>query len=75
METGTFQQDRVVEYINRHFVPLKYESGRDAEQFQRFAVRATPTFIVLDSGGNELFRETGYYEADDFVKLIEGRMK
>jgi len=71
METGTFQQDRVAEFINRRFIPLKYESGRDAEQFQRFAVRATPTFIVLNAEGDEIFREIGYYEPDEFIERIE----
>jgi thioredoxin-related protein len=76
METGTFLQEGVQENIGKYFVPIKYESGRDAEQFYRFAITQTPTYVVLNSGGDEVFRMTGYYEADDFIEKIgEARTK
>jgi thioredoxin 1 len=71
METGTFLQENVIEYIGRNFVPLKYESGRDGEQFMRFNVRGTPTFLVLDSEGNETRRMLGYFDPDDFIAQLE----
>ena len=75
METGTFLQGSVRENIGKYFVPIKYESGRDAEQFYRFAITATPTYVVLNPGGDEVFRMTGYYGADDFIEKIEGARK
>lgn len=71
METGTFLKEDVQRHIKKYFIPLKYESGRDAEQFQRFAVKATPTFIVLDSQGNEVYRTIGFYSPDDFIGQLE----
>lgn len=71
METDTLPQEMVQDHIRTNFVPLKYESGRDAEQFHRFDVRATPTFIVLDSGGNERSRFIGYRDPRDFVEELE----
>ena len=53
METGTFLDGGIQDFISKYFVPLKYESGKDGEQFMRFDVRGTPTFVVLDSEGNE----------------------
>lgn len=70
METGTFPKKEVQEIINTSFVPLKFESGRDAEQFLRFGIRATPTFIFLDKEGNELHRVVGAYSAPDFARLL-----
>lgn len=71
METGTFLKENVQEHIKKYFIPLKYESGRDSEQFLRFDVKATPTFIILDSKGNEIHRIIGFYSADDFIKQLE----
>ncbi len=71
METGTFQTASVQESVNTYFVPLKYESGKDAEQFMRFSVKATPSYIVLDANGNEIYRTIGYYEADDFISQLK----
>jgi thioredoxin-related protein len=76
METGTFLQESVRENIGKYFVPIKYESGRDAEQFYRFAITQTPTYVILNPGGDEVFRMTGYYGADEFIgKMGEARAK
>ena len=71
METGTFLQEKVIEYVGQNFVPLKYESGRDSEQFMRFNVRGTPTFLVIDSDGNETHRILGFYDPDEFIGQLE----
>ncbi|MCK5512470.1 MAG: hypothetical protein KAI96_06655 [Thermodesulfovibrionia bacterium] len=71
METGTFLKDNVQIHINKYFIPVKYESGKDSEQFSRFAVMATPTFIFLNSKGDEICRTIGFYSADDFIKQLE----
>jgi thioredoxin-related protein len=70
METGTFLRQEVQDVMNTSFVPLKFESGRDAEQFLRFGIRATPTYIFLDKAGNELHRVIGAYSAEDFARLL-----
>ncbi len=71
METGTFLKEKVQEHIKKYFIPLKYESGRDSEQFLRFNVKATPAYVILDSKGNELHRMIGFHNADDFIKQLE----
>lgn len=71
LKNHTLGTESVREYINRHFVPVKYESGADAEQFLRFAVMAMPTILVLDADGNELFRKIGYFEPAMFIENLE----
>jgi thioredoxin-related protein len=71
METGTFLKENVQDHIKKYFVPVQYESGKDSEQFLRFAVMATPTYIFLDSKGDEIYRTIGFYSADDFIKQLE----
>jgi thioredoxin-related protein len=76
METGVFPNIELQEYINQHFVPVKFVSGVDADQFYRYGVTAVPAFLVLDQQGNEVFREIGYVEAGLFIeKLEEARKK
>ena len=67
METGTFPDETVQKYIREYFIPVKYESGRDAEQFSRFSVFSIPSFFILDADGDEVYRMLGYYSPDDFV--------
>lgn len=72
METVTFRRDNVLEHINNNFIPLKYHSGPDAEQFRRFDIQVTPTFVILDSEGNEVGRIKGYHAPDEFISRLEG---
>ena len=71
MNTCTLITPRVQDYINIHFISIKYESGTDSDQFMRFGVTAKPAVIVLDSEGNEIFRKIGYFEPDVFIEKLE----
>ncbi len=71
----TLLTESVQAYIRTYFIPLKYESGADSEQFIRFAVSAKPAIIVLDSEGNEIFRKIGYFEPDSFIEKLEKARK
>jgi thioredoxin-related protein len=70
METVTFPDQKVQKYLKEYFVPLKYESGRDAEQFTRFSVFMMPSFFILDANGDEVYRMVGYYTPEDFITQL-----
>lgn len=70
METGTFPNQDVQKYLREYFIPLKYESGRDADQFSRFGVFAMPSFFILDANGDQVYRMVGYYSPDDFITQL-----
>jgi thioredoxin 1 len=74
METGTFLKDDVQDHIRENFVPVKYETGKDAEQFTRFNIVALPTYVILDAQGDEVYRMIGYYSPEDLIgQLISAR--
>ena len=75
MNRCTLITESVMEYINKYFVPVKYESGTDADQFMRFCVTAKPAIIVLDSAGNEVFRKIGYFEPGILIEKLEKARK
>ncbi len=75
MKKCTLLTERVQEYIKTYFIPLKYESGIDSDQFMRFGVTAKPAMIVFDSEGNEIFRKIGYFEQDLFIEKLEKARK
>lgn len=71
MNKCTLITETVPEYINRYFVPVKYESGIASEQFMRFDITAKPAIIVLDSAGNEISRKIGHFEPGIFIEQLE----
>jgi hypothetical protein len=75
MEAGTFPDRELQEYLKRYFVPVKYVSGTDAEQFTRFDVFIEPAFLVLDAYGNEVYRKIGFFEADLLIEQLEKARK
>ena len=70
METGAFLKDEVIDHINKNYIAMKYESGKDGEQFMRFNVRGTPTFLVLDAEGNEQQRLMGFMGHEELLKQL-----
>jgi thioredoxin-related protein len=75
METGTFPNRDLQEYIEKYFIPVKYTSGIDSEQFSRYGVTATPEFIVLDAEGDEIYRKIGYFKPDLLIEQLEKARK
>jgi len=75
MKKCTLITESVQEYITRYFVPVKYESGIDSEQFMRFGITAKPAVIVLDAAGNEILRKIGYFEPDIYIEKLEKARK
>lgn len=71
METGTFPDKALADYINDKFIPIKYESGMDAEQFKRFNVMGIPAFVVLDAEGNELSRFIGFQAPEQLMDELD----
>ena len=75
MEAGVFPNIALQELIDQHFVPVKFVSGIDADQFSRYDIKAVPTLLILDQEGNEVLREIGYYEAELLIKKLEKAKK
>lgn len=71
METGTFTQEKVLEYVNKHFVPVHFRADRKPAQFLRFNVAETPTYIILDTGGNEMHRLSGLLSPEALIEKLE----
>ena len=52
-------------------MPVKVHIKEQREVFDRFKAMWTPTQLVLDPDGKELFRIEGFLPADDFLAQLE----
>jgi len=71
MDSVTFAEERVQEYLNSHFIPIKYKSSTNPEKYLRFRVTDTPTYIVLNLNGKEIKRMTGFLSSDDLIGQLD----
>jgi thioredoxin-related protein len=65
MDTVTYPHEKVADFIQEHFIPVKIDRHELLEEIYR--VPWTPTVLILDHHGRERFREVGYLPPDDFL--------
>ena len=75
-----YSDPRVIDYVTRHFVPVRAHVKENAAEFkrlgERFTAQWTPTTLLVDEGGTERHRIEGFLPADDFLsQLALGRAK
>jgi thioredoxin-related protein len=81
MRTRVFPDPRVDRYYSRRFVLIESnirgslaiitprgEEITEKEFARRLRVRATPVFVFFDKEGNNVFRVTGFLDANRFAK-------
>lgn len=73
MASEVFTQESVGKFINDNFIPVKYdmEKGEGIKLSGAYSVTAYPTFLILDSKGNELARMVGGAPAAEFIAKIK----
>lgn len=73
MNTGPYSSEEVQKYIEAQFIPVKSECFWDkrTDLMKRYAVKWTPTLLVLDSEGEEHHRVVGYVPDDDLLAHLE----
>ena len=69
MGTVSYPNEKVVEFIERHLVPIQVVVGSQPLT-AKFNVAWTPTVITLDENGNEHHRTTGFLSPDEFVPSL-----
>jgi thioredoxin-related protein len=56
------------------YVAVRYDAdaGEGSALAQRYGVRGFPTFVLVDPGGRELDRFSGYRTPEEFVARLRG---
>jgi thioredoxin-related protein len=74
----TLPDPKVSKYLDKMFVPTAYEVSDPRVQriLKQYGFEWTPTFVVADDSGNEIYRWVGYLPPGDFCAQLvfaEGR--
>lgn len=73
MTNNVFPQEICGTFFNANFVNVKFdmEKGEGLEIAKRYAVSVYPTFLILDSDGNEINRVIGSDKAESFIEKVK----
>ncbi len=76
MANTVFPMEIAGKFFNANFVNIKIdmEKGEGVDIAKKYAVKAYPTFLILDAEGNEVNRVVGGGEAEEFIKKIQNAM-
>lgn len=79
MNTGPYSNEKVQQYLQEEFIPIKSQCFWDnrTDLMKQFNVSWTPTLLVQDPTGREHHRVVGFVPTDDFMahlKLGKGKV-
>ncbi len=69
MDAVTYPDQKVINFINQHFVPLRIPS--DAKPYAvDFNIHWTPSIIILDEEGREHHRTLGFLAPEELIPSL-----
>jgi tetratricopeptide (TPR) repeat protein len=68
MDAVTYPNPAVVEFISKNVIPVK--TLYDQPLAHQFRVMWTPTLILLDLDGNEVYREEGFLPPEGLIPAL-----
>ncbi len=74
LESVTFSNTKVEEKLDKHWLLAKVDVTRDSAETQKliekYNIKGFPTVIFFSPTGKELYRFSGFKNADDFLKIV-----
>ena len=68
MDAVTYPNPTVVEFISKNVIPVKTLYNQPLAH--QFRVMWTPTLILLDLDGNEVYREEGFLPPESLIPAL-----
>jgi thioredoxin-related protein len=70
MDTVTYPDPRVAEFIERHFLPVQVKVKQNKDLVEEYLVVWTPNVIVCDERGRVHYCIDGYLPPEDFLARL-----
>lgn len=70
MEATTFHNQKVVEILNKKFVPIRVNSDKDYKIAYKYNIRPVPDNWFFDQNGERIFRQLGFMDASALSSLL-----
>ena len=71
MDTVTYPNPVVVDYINENFIPVRFNVQTNVDIKNKYRILWAPTVLVLDSNGIDYQRFNGFLSPEEFIPQLE----
>ena len=77
MSRNVFPQKEVGDFYNANFINLKinWESKQATTLRSKYPIRAYPSLMFIDAGGNRFIMVEGYHGAQELIRLGEAALE
>lgn len=70
MDSVTFSDPHVKERFAMKYILVKINGDQNPDVVSKFQIYGYPTFVILDSNGNEIKRQEGYVTPAEILNII-----
>lgn len=72
MDKETFSDSAVAEFMNSHFMNVRYEmeTGFGITMSAKYRVNAFPTFLIFSAEGKLVYRIVGFHKPKEFLEIL-----
>jgi Thioredoxin-like domain/Tetratricopeptide repeat len=70
MDTVTYPDPRVAEFVEQHLVPVKIAIRDNKDLAEQYHVSWTPNVVIADEDGHVHYRIEGYLPPEDFLARL-----
>ncbi len=71
LEANTFTDERVIDYINNNYTPVRVNAGKEIKIASRFGIQGVPDLRFLSSEGENIARWPGYIESARLLAMLQ----
>lgn len=71
MESTTWKNKAVIQYVNSTFIPAKSDSDKDVSLLARYQVVDLPSFVIIDENGKAMKLISGYLSPEDVMLKVK----
>ncbi len=71
MDSTTFKDSNVIDYLNEHFISIKINTDKDREIAAKYFVRGLPTSWFVAENGIKISGLPGFVKAAAFINVLK----
>lgn len=71
MSRETYTDSRIVDYLNRNFIPVRVMHDQEQDIVKRYRVQGLPVTWFVDSQGNQISSYPGFVDADQLLPVLK----
>lgn len=71
MENNTFKDPRIVEYLNKNYVPVKVDFNSDQKLASDFRVAQTPHMWFVKNDGERIGKQKGFVQTENLLLILK----